>query len=71
MISKFSPDGAPGSQADLESSAIAGLHHIESASVEIEDRKPGCKRLLEGFATSRSHRIVELGAAEIGDGRQA
>ena len=34
--------------ADLESSAIGALHHVETV-VEIEDRKPGRKRLEEGL----------------------
>jgi hypothetical protein len=35
--------------ADLESSAIGALHHVETVVVEIEDRKPGRKRLEEGL----------------------
>jgi len=35
--------------ADLESPAIGALHHIETVVVEIEDGKPGRKRLEEGL----------------------
>jgi hypothetical protein len=50
---------------DLESPAIGALHHIDTVGVEIEDRKPGRKRLGEGFAARSPHGIVELGATEI------
>ena len=53
--------------ADLESSAIGALHHIETVAVEIEDRKPGPKRLGESFAGRRPHRMIEPRAAEIVD----
>ena len=51
--------------ADLESSAIAAFHHVETVSVDKEDRKPGRKRLGEGPAARSPHRIVELDATEI------
>jgi hypothetical protein len=50
---------------------IAELHHVGSGGVEIENWKPGRKRLFEGFATRRSRRIVKLGATKIVDGRHA
>ena len=51
--------------ADLESSAIGAFHHIEAVAVDIEDRKPGRKRLGESFAGSCPHRVIKLRATEI------
>ena len=57
--------------ADLESSAIGALHHIETIAVDIEDRKPGPKRLGESSAGRCSHPIVKLRASEIADDGRA
>ena len=54
-----------GNPADLESSAIGALHHVETVGVAIEDRKPGRKRIEEGLVARGPHRLVELLAAEI------
>jgi hypothetical protein len=51
--------------ADLESSAIGVLHHVETVGVDIEDRKPGRKRLKEGLVARGPHRLIELLAGEI------
>src|ERR1017187_1574654 len=54
--------------ADFESSPIRLLHHIETFAVEIEDGKPGCKRLLEGSASRGTHCVVKLFAGEFVSG---
>src|ERR1035438_6773562 len=54
--------------ADLESAPIRLLHQVETFVVEIEDRKPGGKRLLEGSASRGTHRVVKFLAGEFVSG---
>ena len=53
---------------DLELSAIAALHHIETIGVEIEDRKPGGKSVLKRLTARRTRCVVELRAVEVNCG---
>ena len=54
-----------GQPADLEFSAVAQFHHVETVAVYIENRQPGRKRLGESSVGCGPHRLVELSATEI------
>ena len=57
--------------ADLESSAIGALLHVEAFAVDIEDRKSRSKRFGEGFPARHPRGLVELTATEIVSGSHA
>lgn len=54
-----------GQPADLEFSAVAQFHDVETVAVYIENRQPSRKRLGESSLGCGPHRLVELNATEI------
>jgi hypothetical protein len=46
--------------ADLKSSPIRLLHHVETLVVEIEDWQAGCEGFFKGFAAGGTHRVVKF-----------
>jgi len=52
--------GRSGNPADLKSSSIRLLHHVETIVVEVEDRKPGCEGFFKSLAAGGTHCIVKF-----------